>query len=105
MIFHELRLHKAFFDENLCIQIAVARRITACCSRGRNCAVGDENTCFFEKYAPKIEVSAPRRARYGPAFLKYENNGKFMKKSPRKLRFLPRGERDTARPSPNIKIS
>merc|ERR1712110_1370232 len=71
MIFEELRLHKAFFDENLCTEIAVARRITACYSRGRNCAVGCENTCFFEKYAQKIEVPAPRRARYSPAFFTY----------------------------------
>ena len=53
-MFHEQRLHEAFFDENLCVQIAVARRITACYSRGRNRAVGNENTCFSEKNAPKL---------------------------------------------------
>ena len=73
MIFDELRLHKAFFDENLCTEIAVARRITACYSRGRNCAVGGENMCFV------------------------------LKNTPRKLRFLPRGERNTAQPSSIMK--
>ena len=28
-IFDETRLHKALFDENLCTEVAVARRITA----------------------------------------------------------------------------
>ena len=31
-----------------------------------------KNNDFFEKVAPKIEVPAPRRARYVPAFQKYK---------------------------------
>ena len=64
-ILHEIGLHKPDSDETLYNHIYVTRRITACCSRGCNGAVGYENTCFFEE----------RRAE--------------------KLRFLPRGERDT----------
>ena len=59
-IFHEIGLDKPEFDENLYDHIYVTRRITACYSRGRNCAVGCENTCLFEKYGQKIEVPAPR---------------------------------------------
>ena len=40
VFFDELGLHKPVFDENLCVEIAVTRRITACYSRGRNCTVG-----------------------------------------------------------------
>ena len=63
-----------------------------------------ENGVFSKKHAPKIEVPAPRRARYRPALLKYENITKKKKtKTQRNLRFLPRGERDMARPFSNKK--
>ena len=38
------------------------------------CAIGGEHVCFFEKYCPKIEVPAPRRARYDPASLNYKKH-------------------------------
>ena len=73
MIFHEIGLHAPDFDENLYDHIYVTRRITACYSRGRNRAAGQENDGF-------------------------------SKNTLRKLRFLPRGERDMVQPSSNIKI-
>ena len=74
MFSDELRLQKAFFDESLCTEITVAGRITAWCSRGRNCAVGVKLRVVLKtKHAMKIEVPAPRRARYGPAHLNDEH--------------------------------
>ena len=69
-IFDELRLHKAFFDENLCVQIAVARRITAWRSRGRNCAVGGENMSCFRKVRPENWGSCPAASAIWPSLFK-----------------------------------
>ena len=69
MLFQEIRLHKLACDKNLYTEVAPARQIMACYSRGRICAVGGENSCGLEGYSPKIEVPPSRRARNGPTFL------------------------------------
>ena len=55
-IFGELRLHNAFSDEKVCVQVAVTSRFTACCSRGRNRVAGGEQVLPEKSVSSNIEV-------------------------------------------------
>merc|ERR1712110_874923 len=59
---------RGVFDEN----ILCSEKIRICLSKNKD---------LFEKVAPKIEVPVPRRARYVPAFQKYNTQKKLKKKS------------------------